>query len=100
MPDLMHEFELGVWKAIFTHILRVMFALGGDKIQEFNARYVRCSCNNYLLRIATNYNIQRISFRKVPTFGRDTIRRFGNNISGMKQLAARDFEDILQVRYS
>ena len=34
----------------------------------------------------------------VPTFGRRTIRRFGHNMSAMKKLAARDFEDILQVR--
>jgi hypothetical protein len=33
----------------------------------------------------------------VATFGRGTIRRFGNNVSGMKKLAGRDFEDILQV---
>ena len=38
-----------------------------------------------------------IRFRDVPTFGRGTIRRFGNNVSGMKKLAGRDFEDILQV---
>ena len=37
-------------------------------------------------------------FRQVPTFGRFTIRRFHNNVSEMKKLAARDFEDILQVR--
>src|SRR5262245_48764175 len=37
-------------------------------------------------------------FRQVPTFGRGTIRRFGNNVAGMKKLAARDFEDILQVK--
>jgi hypothetical protein len=36
-------------------------------------------------------------FRQVPTFGRFTIRRFHNNVSEMKKLAARDFEDILQV---
>ncbi len=74
--DLLHEFELGVWKADFTHILRVLYALGGDRIQKLNER-----------------------FRAVPTFGRDTIRRFGVNVSGMKKLAARDFEDILQVSY-
>lgn len=34
----------------------------------------------------------------VPTFGRDTIRRFHNNASDMKKLARRDFEDLLQVR--
>lgn len=37
------------------------------------------------------------SFREMPTFGRDTIRRFSANVSELKQLAARDFEDILQV---
>lgn len=36
-------------------------------------------------------------YRAVPTFGRDTIRRFATNASAMKQLAARDFEDFLQV---
>lgn len=39
----------------------------------------------------------RASFRMIPAFGLDIIRRFTNNISGMKQLAARDFEDISQV---
>ena len=33
----------------------------------------------------------------MPTFGRDTIRRFANNVAEMKKLAGRDFEDILQV---
>lgn len=33
----------------------------------------------------------------VPPFGQ-TIRRFSNNVSEMKKLAARDFEDMLQVR--
>jgi len=38
-----------------------------------------------------------LRFRDVPTFGRGTIRRFVDNISEMKKLAGRDFEDILQV---
>lgn len=33
----------------------------------------------------------------VPTFGRDTIRRFTRNTSALKKLAARDWEDMLQV---
>jgi len=33
----------------------------------------------------------------VPTFGRDTIRRFSSNVSELKRLTARDFEDLLQV---
>jgi hypothetical protein len=36
-------------------------------------------------------------FREIPTFGNGTIRKFSNNTSEMKRLAARDFEDILQV---
>ena len=38
------------------------------------------------------------SYRAIPTFGRDTLRCFTNNVSEMKKLAARDFEDMLQVR--
>ncbi|TCD64617.1 hypothetical protein EIP91_003851 [Steccherinum ochraceum] len=72
VPDLLHEFELGVWKAVFIHLLRILYAAGQDKIQELNRRY-----------------------RLVPTFGRGTIRRFTNNTSAMKKLAARDWEDIL-----
>ena len=37
------------------------------------------------------------SFRQVPTFGRDIIRRFRKNVSELKKMAARDFEDVLQV---
>jgi hypothetical protein len=33
----------------------------------------------------------------MPTFGRGTIRCFHTNASAMKKLAARDFEDLLQV---
>ncbi|KIJ19526.1 hypothetical protein PAXINDRAFT_69398, partial [Paxillus involutus ATCC 200175] len=33
---------------------------------------------------------------QVPTFGRDTIRCFTNNLSEMKQMAAHNFEDLLQ----
>lgn len=33
----------------------------------------------------------------MPTFGRDTIRRFSTNASEMKRLAARNYDDLLQV---
>jgi hypothetical protein len=33
----------------------------------------------------------------MPTFSRGTIRKFNSNASSMKHLAARDFEDLLQV---
>ncbi|THH15068.1 hypothetical protein EUX98_g9523 [Antrodiella citrinella] len=72
VPDLMHEFELGVWKAILIHLLRILHAEGGDNITEFNRR-----------------------FRNVPSFG-DSIRRFAEDVSALKKITARDYEDILQ----
>lgn len=36
-------------------------------------------------------------YRLIPTFGKDTIRRFSANSSEMKKLAAHNFEDLLQV---
>lgn len=26
--DLLHEFELGVWKSLFTHLIRLLYAAG------------------------------------------------------------------------
>ena len=72
--DFMHEFELGAWKALFKHLIRILFAQGGSAISAFNEQ-----------------------FRAVPTFGRSTIRRFTENASDTKKLAARNYEDLLQV---
>ncbi|KAI0069517.1 hypothetical protein K474DRAFT_1610329, partial [Panus rudis PR-1116 ss-1] len=40
--------------------------------------------------------MQWYRFRQVPTFGRGTIRRFNSNMSSLKGIAARDYEDIFQ----
>ena len=74
--DLMHEFELGVWKALFIHLIRILSAaeVGDILVNELDRRY-----------------------RMIPTFGGDTIRKFASNTSEMKRMAARDFEDALQV---
>lgn len=39
--DLLHEFELGVWKSLFTHLIRVLYAAGsGDElVVELDKRY-------------------------------------------------------------
>ncbi|KAI0700508.1 hypothetical protein C8T65DRAFT_580236 [Cerioporus squamosus] len=37
-PDFMHEVELGVWKSVFTHDMRLLYAAGGDRIQTLNKR--------------------------------------------------------------
>ncbi|KAL1711754.1 hypothetical protein EV715DRAFT_297737, partial [Schizophyllum commune] len=72
--DLMHEFELGVWKAIFTHLIRILYA-ADPLVTTLNERY-----------------------RQIESFGRGTIRGFASKeyVSEMKKLAARDFEDLLQ----
>lgn len=36
--DLLHEFELGVWKAIFSHLIRILVAYGNNTVQELNRR--------------------------------------------------------------
>jgi hypothetical protein len=38
--DLLHEFELGVWKAIFTHLIRLLHAAGsgGRLVAKLNMR--------------------------------------------------------------
>lgn len=88
--DLMHEFELGVWKALFVHLLRILNAQNPHLVHTLDQRYAFVK-----KKISTLMLCQ--SFRQVPTFGKDTIRRFANNISELKKLAARDFEDMLQV---
>ena len=40
-------------------------------------------------------NVNR--YRQIPSFGCGTIRTFSQNSSEMKKLAARDYEDLLQV---
>ncbi|KAG8741331.1 hypothetical protein FRC10_002993 [Ceratobasidium sp. 414] len=71
--DLLHEVELGVWKSLFMHLVRILYMRGPDTVVEFNRR-----------------------FRLVPTFCNSTIRKFSEDVASMKRLAARDFEDILQ----
>ena len=36
----MHEFELGVWKSVFTHLTRILYAYGKDTISVMNSRSV------------------------------------------------------------
>ena len=38
--DLLHEFELSVWKAILTHLIRILYAKGEDAVGLMNSRSV------------------------------------------------------------
>jgi hypothetical protein len=40
VADPLHEFEIGVWKGLYTHLLRLLEALGkSDRIAELDERY-------------------------------------------------------------
>ncbi|EJD00044.1 uncharacterized protein FOMMEDRAFT_112387 [Fomitiporia mediterranea MF3/22] len=71
--DILHEWEVGVWKTIFTHLVRIINTFKDrDRLNELNKRV-----------------------REVPAFGSD-IRSYKGNISDMKQMTGYNFEDLLQ----
>ncbi|KAG1833197.1 hypothetical protein DFJ58DRAFT_643689, partial [Suillus subalutaceus] len=72
--DLLHEFEIGIWKSLFIHLLCIICVQDKALIHELDQR-----------------------FRQTPTFGQATIHKFSANSLEMKQMAARNFEDLLQV---
>ena len=55
-PDLLHEIELGVWKGLFTHLLRILYAAGGDTIVILNSR-----CTQHIFSVFPSY-----LFTKIP----------------------------------
>jgi hypothetical protein len=38
--DLLHDFELGVWKSVFIHLIRILYTLGVEKVQILNQRCI------------------------------------------------------------
>jgi hypothetical protein len=38
--NLMHEFELGVWKALFIHLLRILNADNSSLVHTLDQRYI------------------------------------------------------------
>ena len=89
--DLLHEVELGVWKSLLTHLIRMLHVCGAGKVHEFDERYV-----SPCMHTVEQPHLSLTSFRMVAAFG-DKVRRFEGNVSDMKRLAGHDFEDILQV---
>ncbi|KAF9539268.1 hypothetical protein CPC08DRAFT_651222 [Agrocybe pediades] len=62
VPDLLHEFELGVWKAIFTHLMRILYACGDTSIQLLNRRCVKAFmyCFIYVIHLSLLLNLADI----------------------------------------
>ncbi|GJF00863.1 hypothetical protein PsYK624_171650 [Phanerochaete sordida] len=73
VPDLLHEMELGVWKALFIHLLRILDCIDGTLKSEVAYR-----------------------LRQVPSFG-DAIRRISGDRTLLKRITAHEYEDMLQI---
>ncbi|KIK14700.1 hypothetical protein PISMIDRAFT_17112 [Pisolithus microcarpus 441] len=71
--NLLHEFELGVFKSVFRHLLRLLYAINPEAINILNMR-----------------------FREIRSFGKASIRRFPLDVSEMHQCAAWHFQNVLQ----
>jgi hypothetical protein len=78
--DLM--LELGVLKAIFIHLLRILDWTDGMHI--------------FIVQAAAT--LMAVRFRVIPPFGRGGVRKTRSNRSESKKMTAHDYEDMLQVR--
>ena len=69
VPDLLHKFELGVWKAVFMHLICILQAVSSDLVQTLDH-------HEYLLHPVSkdeSHYVYGLSYCQMPTFGRDTI---------------------------
>jgi hypothetical protein len=94
--DLLHEVELGVWKALLTHIIRILSVHSPEHVNELDRRYLLAP-GSWCIADQLPGHLHGPRFRLIAPFGKDKIRRFSNNASQMKKLAAHHFEDLLQV---
>ncbi|KAH6901821.1 hypothetical protein BKA70DRAFT_1435826 [Coprinopsis sp. MPI-PUGE-AT-0042] len=88
--DPLHEFEIGVWKGLYIHLLRLLRAFGKSDLIPRH-RLTKLIFSPFFTRIA-----EQPRYRLISSFGRDTIRKFSRNASECKRRAARDYEDLLQ----
>lgn len=91
--DRLHDVEIGEVKKLITHLIRILHTVGEDAVQQFNARFALVSIRRSPLSDCSICS----RFRKVPVFGRNTIRRFTVNVSELPQFAAHNYEDVFQV---
>jgi hypothetical protein len=41
--DLLHEFELGVAKAVIIQLIRILYSIGAEKVSACDKRYISAS---------------------------------------------------------
>jgi hypothetical protein len=52
--DILHEFELGVWKALFIHLLRMLEAISPTLLHELDQRY---GCSSGTVQFITHCDV-------------------------------------------
>ena len=57
--DLMHEFELGVWKSLFIHLLRMLDAFDNHLLNELDRRYEQF----WLIFLCTHTSIGCVAYQ-------------------------------------
>ncbi|KAJ3846642.1 hypothetical protein EV368DRAFT_88715 [Lentinula lateritia] len=68
--DLMHEFELGVWKALFSHLIQILYAVGQQYVEELNHRSLKSRTANFFISEALLAKVRMVSKPKcaIPVF--------------------------------
>jgi hypothetical protein len=67
--DLLHEFELGVFKSIFKHLTRLLYTINNESVVLLNKQYVFIS-----MVASTDADDPSIfSFHLIPSFGKGGI---------------------------
>ena len=71
--DLLHEFELGVWKAIFIHLLRILETLKQLQISEMDKQWTLNDCMFFqthqalgIVKFPLSEKIQSTAFGRIP----------------------------------
>lgn len=62
LPDFMHEVELGGWRALFIHLLRMLQTVDEERIVELDRRYVEY----FALMDQSPSNSVPLDFEKFP----------------------------------
>ena len=94
--DLMHEFKLGVWKSLFTHLLHILDAYNNHLLDELDCQWEWSLASLKHADISNPFPFSG-SYWQMPTFGSNTIQKCPTNVPELKKLAAHNIEDLLQV---
>ncbi|KAG5649632.1 hypothetical protein H0H81_002769 [Sphagnurus paluster] len=63
--DLLHEFELGVWRTLFKHLIRLLYAISphGDLVSELDLRHCSIPAFENLLPDPHNKRLLKLLYR-------------------------------------